>query len=62
MHVSPSQICALVSRSNIAIENGEVSILSSLLWMLEDSKKLRVRLRHYLNVPSYDEPMGEAIP
>ena len=41
MHVSPSS---------------EASILLSLLWMLEDSKKLRGRLHHNLDVLSYDEP------
>ena len=36
-------------------------ILLSLLWMLEDSKKVR-RRPHNLDVPSYDELLGEADP
>ena len=57
-HVSPTPICALVSRSSIATENWEASILSSILWMLED---LKMSEEDLLDAPSYGEPLGGAI-
>ena len=57
VHASPSPICALASRSGIAIY-WEASILLLLLWMLERLKKCEEDL---LDVPSYNELLGEAI-
>ena len=57
-HVSPSPICALTSRTTIAIYIAKLKtqILSPLLWMLESLKKCE----DLLSIPSYGELLGEA--
>ena len=57
-HPSALPICALISCSSIAIENREASMLSLILWMLED---LNNSENYLSDVQSYGKPLGEAI-
>ena len=61
-HVSPSQICALYSLA-LKCRHRKLRNLDTLVTTLNARRleKVRRRLRYNLNVPSYGEPLGEAI-
>ena len=58
-YFQPAQACGHSKNlGKSQVENWEASILSSILWMLEDLEKSEEDL---LDVPSYAEPLGEGI-